>query len=92
MRFEKKRLALIVLVVCFIAIGRENTDRDVAIAQGRRAVTISRTSQGPMAVARRRHRTGPQRAWHDGHAEGHWSGVQRAATHPWGKPPQHCSH
>lgn len=40
-------MALIVLVVCFIVIWRENTDRDVAIAQSRRAVTITRIFTGP---------------------------------------------
>src|SRR5947207_5850221 len=47
MRFEKKQLAFIVLVVGFIAIWLENTDRDVAIAQSRRAVTITRIFTGP---------------------------------------------
>ena len=47
MSFEKKQLALIVLVVCIIAIWLEDTDRDVAIAQGRRAVTITRIFTGP---------------------------------------------
>ena len=47
MRFEKKPLVLVVLVVCFIVMWRENTDRDVAIAQSRRGVTITRIFTGP---------------------------------------------
>ena len=47
MRFEKKQVALIVLVVGFIVVWRENTDRNVAIAQSRRAVTITRIFTGP---------------------------------------------
>ena len=47
MRFEKKQLALIFLVVCFVVIWREKTERDVAIAQSRRGVTITRIFTGP---------------------------------------------
>jgi hypothetical protein len=47
MMFEKKQLALIVLVVCFTVIWRQNTDRDVAIAQSRKSVTITRIFTGP---------------------------------------------
>jgi hypothetical protein len=47
MRFETKQLALVVLVVGCIMIWRENTDRDVAIAQSRGTVTITRIFTGP---------------------------------------------
>ena len=47
MRFETKQLALIVLVVCFIVIWMEHADRDVTIAQSRKAVTITRIFTGP---------------------------------------------
>jgi hypothetical protein len=51
MRFETKRLALIVLVGCFIVIWRGNIDRDLAIAQGRKAVVITRIFTGPDGLA-----------------------------------------
>src|SRR5438132_10219075 len=51
MRLEKKQLSLIVLIVCLIVIWRENTDRDVAMAQSRRVVTITRSFAGPDGLA-----------------------------------------
>ena len=51
MRFETQKVALIVLVGCFIVIWRGSTDRDVAIAQGRRAVVITRIFTGPDGLA-----------------------------------------
>jgi hypothetical protein len=51
MRFGMKQLALVVLVVCFVLIWRENSDSDVAIAQSRRVVTITRIFAGPDGLA-----------------------------------------
>jgi hypothetical protein len=51
MRFETKRLVLVVLVGCFIVAWRGNTDSDVAIAQGRKAVVITRIFTGPDGLA-----------------------------------------
>src|SRR5262245_59399868 len=47
MRFEKTPLSLIVLVAVGILLWRGDTDRDVVLAQGRRAVTITRIFTGP---------------------------------------------
>jgi hypothetical protein len=47
MRFEKRHLARVGLVVGFIAIWLERTDRDVAMGQSRRTVTITRIFTGP---------------------------------------------
>jgi len=44
-------LALIVLAVCFAALWQETTDRDVAVAQGRRPVVITRIFTGPDGLA-----------------------------------------
>ena len=51
MRFKTKELALVVLVCVFFMIWRGNTDRDVAIAQGRKAVVITRIFTGPDGLA-----------------------------------------
>ena len=53
MRFKTKTLVLTILVVigCFIAIWRGNTDHDVAVAQGRRAVVVTRIFTGPDGLA-----------------------------------------
>jgi len=51
MGFTSKKLALIVLVGCFIVIWRGTTDQDVAVAQGRKAVTITRIFTGPDGLA-----------------------------------------
>ena len=46
-----KKLALIALVGGFILIWRPNTDSDVALAQGRKAVVITRIFTGPDGLA-----------------------------------------
>jgi hypothetical protein len=51
MRFKTKKLVVIVLVGCFIVLWRENTDHDVARAQGRKAVVITRIFAGPDGLA-----------------------------------------
>ena len=51
MRFKTKKLALMLLVGCFIAISLRTTDHDVAIAQGRKAVVITRIFTGPDGLA-----------------------------------------
>ena len=51
MRFKPNSVALTVLVGCFIAIWRANTDQDVAVAQGRKAVVITRIFTGPDGLA-----------------------------------------
>src|ERR1700756_5484596 len=51
MRLATRRLALGVLVVCFVMIWRGNTDRDVAVAQGRKPVVITRIFTGPDGLA-----------------------------------------
>jgi hypothetical protein len=51
MRFKTNRLALTVLVGCFIAVWRGDTDRDVAVAQGRKAVVITRIFTGQDGLA-----------------------------------------
>jgi hypothetical protein len=51
MRFMTKKLVLAVLVVGFIAISRGHTDHDVAVAQGRKAVVITRIFTGPDGLA-----------------------------------------
>ena len=51
MRFVTKRLAFIVLVGFFLVIWRGNTAHDVADAQGRKAVVITRIFTGPDGLA-----------------------------------------
>ena len=51
MRFKTKELALVVLVGVFFMIWRGNTDRDVAMAQGRKTVVITRIFTGPDGLA-----------------------------------------
>ena len=46
-----KRLALSALVVSFIVIWRAGSDRDVAVAQGRKPVVITRIFTGPDGLA-----------------------------------------
>ena len=46
-----KKLVFTILVVCFIAIWRGNADHDVAVAQGRKAVVITRIFTGPDGLA-----------------------------------------
>ena len=52
MRFKTSKLVLtVVLVGAFIAIWRGNTDHDVAVAQGRKAVVITRIFTGQDGLA-----------------------------------------
>ena len=51
MRFKTKKLAVTVLVGCCIAIWHGNTDHDVAVAQGRKAVVITRIFSGQDGLA-----------------------------------------
>ena len=51
MRCKTKQLVLVVLVGLLLMIWRANTDRDVAIAQGRKAVVITRIFTGPDGLA-----------------------------------------
>jgi hypothetical protein len=51
MRFETKKLVLIVLFGFFFVIWRGNADRDVAVAQGRKTVGITRIFTGPDGLA-----------------------------------------
>src|SRR5258705_10050812 len=51
MRYTEKKLVLIVLVGFFFVIWRENTDSDVAVAQGRKAVVITGIFTGPDGLA-----------------------------------------
>jgi hypothetical protein len=50
MRFKNAKLALIVLVGCFV-LGGATVDRDVAVAQKRKPVTITRIFTGPDGLA-----------------------------------------
>ncbi len=50
MRFKTRKSALIVLVGFFF-VWRGHTDRDVAVAQGRKAVVITRIYTGPDGLA-----------------------------------------
>jgi hypothetical protein len=51
MTVRSKPLALFVLVGGFLLAWRAHTDRDVAVAQGRRAVVITRIFTGPDGLA-----------------------------------------
>jgi hypothetical protein len=51
MRFRTNRLALVVLVGCFVVIWRENADRDVVVAQRQKAVVVTRIFTGPDGLA-----------------------------------------
>jgi hypothetical protein len=51
MRSKTKTFAHIVVVGCFIAIWRGHADRDVAVAQGRKAVVITRIFTGQDGLA-----------------------------------------
>src|SRR5262247_3096491 len=50
MRFKIKP-TLVVLLGCFIVFWSETTDRDAAVAQGRKAVVITRIFTGPDGLA-----------------------------------------
>ena len=51
MRFKANKLVLAILVGCFIAIGRGNADHDVAVAQARKTVVITRIFTGQDGLA-----------------------------------------
>ena len=51
MRFMTKQLVLTVLVGCFMAIWQGHNDHDVAVAQGRKAVVITRIFTGQDGLA-----------------------------------------
>lgn len=51
MRSRRRQLALVIFVVSFIGIWRTSTDRDVAVAQGRKPVVITRIFTGPDGLA-----------------------------------------
>ena len=51
MRSRTKNLAFVVAVACFVVLSRGTTDRDVAIAQGRKPVVITRIYTGPDGLA-----------------------------------------
>lgn len=51
MRFKTKTLVLMILACCFIATWPRTTDHDVAIAQGRKAVVITRIFTGQDGLA-----------------------------------------
>jgi len=51
MRFKTNTLVLTLLVGCFVAIWRGNADQDVAVAQGRKAVVITRIFTGQDGLA-----------------------------------------
>src|SRR5262245_22932411 len=51
MRIATRQLVLVVLVVSFVMIWRGNTDRDVVVAQARKAVVITRIFTGPDGLA-----------------------------------------
>ncbi|HEY1303782.1 MAG TPA: hypothetical protein VGF24_09560 [Vicinamibacterales bacterium] len=51
MRTRARSLFLIVLVVCVAAVWQERTDGDVAGAQGRKAVVVTRIYTGPDGLA-----------------------------------------
>ena len=51
MERKTRRLAVVILVACFIVAWRWNTDEDVARAQGRKPVVITRIYTGPDGLA-----------------------------------------
>jgi len=51
MMLKANKLVLIVLVVGFVLVWRATTDRDVAVAQGRKAVVVTRIFTGPDGLA-----------------------------------------
>src|SRR4051812_14027561 len=51
MRMTMRTLALVVLVGCFIMTGGTNSDGDVAVAQARKVVLITRIFTGPDGLA-----------------------------------------
>jgi quercetin dioxygenase-like cupin family protein len=51
MRVKTNRLVLTVVVGCFVAVWRGQTDQDVTIAQARKTVVITRIFTGPDGLA-----------------------------------------
>jgi hypothetical protein len=51
MTVRTRPLALVLLVVCFVVMWRGDAHRDVAIAQGRKAVVVTRLFTGPDGLA-----------------------------------------
>ena len=51
MRCETKKVVLTILVGCFIVIWRGNTDQNLAVAQGRKTVVITRIFTGQDGLA-----------------------------------------
>ena len=51
MRFKTTTLVSIILVGCFVVIWRATTDQDVAVAQDRKTVVITRIFTGPDGLA-----------------------------------------
>jgi hypothetical protein len=51
MRFKPNKLVLALFVLGFIVMWRENTERDVAVAQARKPVVITRIFTGPDGLA-----------------------------------------
>jgi hypothetical protein len=51
MRLETRQLVILVLVGCFIMMWGGTADRDVAVAQGRKPITITRIFTGPDGLA-----------------------------------------
>ena len=51
MRLATRQMVLVLLVVSFVMIWRGNTDHDVVVAQGRKAVVITRIYTGPDGLA-----------------------------------------
>ena len=51
MRFRTNRVALVVLVGCFVVSWRENAARDVVTAQRQKAVVVTRIFTGPDGLA-----------------------------------------
>jgi len=51
MQPRTQKLISLVLAACFILIWRAGTDRDVAVAQGRKAVVVTRIFTGPDGLA-----------------------------------------
>jgi len=51
MRLKANSLALVTVVVCVVAVWQETTDRDVAGAQGRKGVVVTRIYTGPDGLA-----------------------------------------
>ena len=51
MIFDKRKLVLTALVVCFVAVWRATAERDIVMAQQRKPVVITRIYTGPDGLA-----------------------------------------